>query len=133
MTTLTLVGFYTRHTIAAVCFTAGLLIWLKPYLRCRITYYCGCLRIYRTLVIIAGRSLNFRQPVGINHSTPIDVSDPAYKMLAGAMPSMSDTEREALDAGTSWWEKSYLWGRLTGKNLPITSTYFIKKRTVFYR
>ena len=29
----------------------------------------------------------------------------AYKTLANAMPSMSTTEREALDAGTSWWEK----------------------------
>ena len=38
------------------------------------------------------------------------ISDPAYKMLAGAMPSMSDTEREALDAGTSWWEKELFMG-----------------------
>lgn len=33
-----------------------------------------------------------------------------YKVLAGAMPSMSDTEREALDAGTSWWEKELFMG-----------------------
>lgn len=33
------------------------------------------------------------------------ISQPAYKTLANAMPSMSSTEREALDAGTSWWEK----------------------------
>lgn len=33
-----------------------------------------------------------------------------YKILAGAMPSMSDTEREALDAGTSWWEKELFMG-----------------------
>lgn len=33
-----------------------------------------------------------------------------YKLLAGAMPSMSDTEREALDAGTSWWEKELFMG-----------------------
>ena len=26
------------------------------------------------------------------------------------MPSMSDTEREALDAGTSWWEKELFMG-----------------------
>ena len=38
------------------------------------------------------------------------ISKPAYKMLAGAMPSMSDTEREALDAGTSWWEKELFMG-----------------------
>lgn len=33
-----------------------------------------------------------------------------YKTLGGAMPSMSDTEREALDAGTSWWEKELFMG-----------------------
>ena len=33
-----------------------------------------------------------------------------YKILGGAMPSMSDTEREALDAGTSWWEKELFMG-----------------------
>lgn len=38
------------------------------------------------------------------------ISNPAYNMLAGAMPSMSDTEREALDAGTSWWEKELFMG-----------------------
>ncbi|KAF1025359.1 MAG: Acyl-coenzyme A dehydrogenase [Acinetobacter bereziniae] len=35
---------------------------------------------------------------------------PAYKTLANAMPSMSTTEREALDAGTSWWEKELFMG-----------------------
>ena len=33
-----------------------------------------------------------------------------YKVLGGAMPSMSDTEREALDAGSSWWEKELFMG-----------------------
>lgn len=38
------------------------------------------------------------------------ITKPVYKILAGAMPSMSDTEREALDAGTSWWEKELFMG-----------------------
>lgn len=38
------------------------------------------------------------------------ITKPVYKTLAGAMPSMSDTEREALDAGTSWWEKELFMG-----------------------
>ena len=45
------------------------------------------------------------------------ITKPAYKTLANAMPSMSTTEREALDAGTSWWEKSCLWGHRTGRSL----------------
>ena len=38
------------------------------------------------------------------------LTKPVYKALGGAMPSMSDTEREALDAGTSWWEKELFMG-----------------------
>ncbi|WP_338841074.1 acyl-CoA dehydrogenase [Acinetobacter lwoffii] len=38
------------------------------------------------------------------------ISKPAYKALANAMPSISLTEREALDSGTSWWEKELFMG-----------------------
>ncbi|QIC67697.1 acyl-CoA dehydrogenase [Acinetobacter schindleri] len=38
------------------------------------------------------------------------ISKPAYKALADAMPSISPTEREALDSGTSWWEKELFMG-----------------------
>lgn len=38
------------------------------------------------------------------------IGRPAFNLLSGAMPSMSTTEREALDAGTSWWEKELFMG-----------------------
>lgn len=38
------------------------------------------------------------------------ITQPAYNILANAMPSMSSTEREALDTGTSWWEKELFMG-----------------------
>lgn len=38
------------------------------------------------------------------------ITKPAYQALANAMPTMSTTEREALDAGTSWWEKEIFMG-----------------------
>ena len=38
------------------------------------------------------------------------ITQPTYKALSQAMPSMSSTEREALDAGTSWWEKELFMG-----------------------
>ena len=38
------------------------------------------------------------------------ITQPAYQALANAMPTMSTTEREALDAGTSWWEKEIFMG-----------------------
>lgn len=36
---------------------------------------------------------------------------PVFGMLRQAMPPMSDTEREALEAGTTWWEKDLFSGR----------------------
>ncbi|GAB3289690.1 acyl-CoA dehydrogenase [Parahaliea aestuarii] len=36
---------------------------------------------------------------------------PVYGLLQKAMPPMSDTEREALEAGTTWWEKDLFSGR----------------------
>ncbi|ATO18186.1 acyl-CoA dehydrogenase [Acinetobacter sp. LoGeW2-3] len=38
------------------------------------------------------------------------ITRPAYKALANAMPSISSTEREALESGTSWWEKELFMG-----------------------
>lgn len=38
------------------------------------------------------------------------ISRPAFNLLSNAMPSMSTTEREALEAGTSWWEKELFMG-----------------------
>ncbi|MCP8900010.1 acyl-CoA dehydrogenase [Gilvimarinus xylanilyticus] len=39
------------------------------------------------------------------------LSDPAYHFLQKAMPPMSVTEREAMEAGTTWWEKDLFSGR----------------------
>ena len=39
------------------------------------------------------------------------VSEPVRRTLAKMMPEMSDTEREALEAGTTWWEKELFSGR----------------------
>ncbi|MCG2921711.1 acyl-CoA dehydrogenase, partial [Escherichia coli] len=38
------------------------------------------------------------------------ITKPAYKTLANSMPSISTTELEALEAGTSWWEKELFRG-----------------------
>ncbi|MCG6036967.1 acyl-CoA dehydrogenase [Acinetobacter baumannii] len=38
------------------------------------------------------------------------ITKPAYKTLANSMPSISITEQEALEAGTSWWEKELFMG-----------------------
>ncbi|WP_445404616.1 acyl-CoA dehydrogenase [Acinetobacter vivianii] len=55
------------------------------------------------------------------------ISRPAFKVLSNAMPSMSTTEREALDAGTSWWEKELFmgapdWEKFDQYPYPVLST-----------
>ena len=61
------------------------------------------------------------------------ITQPAYKTLANSMPSISTTEQEALEAGTSWWEKNYLWGHPIGLNLKIPLPNLVSRRTKFYR
>ncbi|MDX5363067.1 MAG: acyl-CoA dehydrogenase [Pseudazoarcus pumilus] len=39
------------------------------------------------------------------------LSDPAFRVFRKAMPPMSQTERDALDAGTVWWEGDLFSGR----------------------
>lgn len=56
------------------------------------------------------------------------ITKPAYKTLANAMPTMSVTEREALDAGTSWWEKTCLWGHRTGPSLKAILTLLFRQK-----
>lgn len=39
------------------------------------------------------------------------LSDPAFKMFKKVLPPLSDTEREAMEAGSVWWD-----GELFGGN-----------------
>ncbi|MDO3388096.1 acyl-CoA dehydrogenase [Gilvimarinus sp. SDUM040013] len=39
------------------------------------------------------------------------ITEPAYQFLQKAMPPMSVTEREAMEAGTTWWEKDLFSGK----------------------
>lgn len=43
-------------------------------------------------------------------------SAPALRIFRSVMPAMSRTEKEAIDAGTTWWEGDLFRGLLTGKN-----------------
>ena len=49
------------------------------------------------------------------------------------MPSISTTEQEALEAGTSWWEKELFMGLQIGLNLKNILSYTFTRRTKFYR
>src|SRR5690606_15294955 len=39
------------------------------------------------------------------------ISDPVFRAFRKAMPPMSQTERDALDAGSVWWEGQLFSGR----------------------
>lgn len=44
------------------------------------------------------------------------ISAPVFKGFRKVMPPMSRTEKEAIDAGTTWWEGDLFQEILTGKN-----------------
>lgn len=39
------------------------------------------------------------------------ISKPVFSMIAGVMPSISSTEQQALESGTTWWEKDIFNGK----------------------
>ena len=55
------------------------------------------------------------------------ISKPVYGLLSKTMPSISDTEREALEAGSTWWEKELFcgkpdWQMYNGISLPTLTS-----------
>ncbi|PNK60271.1 acyl-CoA dehydrogenase [Psychrobacter sp. FDAARGOS_221] len=113
MTTLSLVGFFILAILLQLL--ALLVVFLYGFSRT----LGSALLIITAIVaaVIAPWSLLLGVPIILGCLvvliTPLRqslISKPVYKMLANAMPSMSDTEREALDAGTSWWEKELFMG-----------------------
>ncbi|WP_461480842.1 acyl-CoA dehydrogenase [Porticoccus sp.] len=85
-----------------------------------LTFYSGAmwLLLFPTLVLTAILNLP-----GWRHRTLVK---PAFQLLRRAMPSMSKTEREALEAGTTWWEKELFsgqpdWAMFAGIDLPQLS------------
>lgn len=44
------------------------------------------------------------------------ISAPVFRGFRKVMPPMSRTEKEAIDAGTTWWEGDLFQASLTGKN-----------------
>lgn len=48
------------------------------------------------------------------------ISAPVFRTFRKVMPPMSRTEKEAIDAGTTWWEGDLFQGNLTGKNYITT-------------
>ena len=113
MTTLTLVGFF----ILAILLQLFALLLVFLYGLSRTAGAALIIIIAVVAAIIAPWSLLLGVPLIIGSLLVLIpplrqslISNTAYNTLAGAMPSMSDTEREALDAGTSWWEKELFMG-----------------------
>ncbi|MCB1690056.1 MAG: acyl-CoA dehydrogenase [Halioglobus sp.] len=54
------------------------------------------------------------------------LTEPVYRLLRRSLPAMSSTEKEALEAGTTWWEKDLFsgspdWGKFDRIALPQLS------------
>jgi acyl-CoA dehydrogenase len=45
------------------------------------------------------------------------ISKPIFSWARGVLPAMSDTEREALEAGDVWWDADLFAGNPTGSKL----------------
>lgn len=70
-----------------------------------LTFYCGLmwLLLIPTLLVVAILNIpQWRKQLLIK---------PTYQLLKRTMPSMSKTEQEALEAGTTWWEKELFSGQ----------------------
>ena len=56
------------------------------------------------------------------------LSRPAFSMFKKILPAMSTTEKEALDAGTTWWEETYSLENQIGINFQaIQNQPYLKK------
>ncbi|WP_269499977.1 acyl-CoA dehydrogenase [Castellaniella sp. S9] len=70
------------------------------------------LLILLLLVLVAAAFLIGREDLRIRH-----LSRPLYRVFRKILPRMSDTEREALEAGTVWWEGELFRGRPSARAL----------------
>ena len=73
-------------------------------------------------VIIA--ALVFAPVLVIFNSTSLRkklVTAPVFKGFKAVLPPMSDTEREALEAGSTWWEAEMFRGKPDGSTCSISS------------
>ncbi len=57
-----------------------------------------------SLVIIWALFLSIIVPLNMPHIRQKYISQPLLEFMRGAMPNISKTEQEALDAGKTWWE-----------------------------
>lgn len=97
---LVLVVFYRRlsaHSGAVVIALGWLLLGLSSPI---FLHPLSLLILFAVLAVLLFKPLRVRI-----------LSAPAMAALKKMMPPMSDTEREALDAGTTWWEKELFSGR----------------------
>jgi len=64
-----------------------------------------------TLVIIWALFLAIVVPLNLPHIRQTYISEPLLNFMRNAMPSISKTEQEALDAGKTWWEVDLFSGK----------------------
>ncbi|HEX9810508.1 MAG TPA: acyl-CoA dehydrogenase [Burkholderiales bacterium] len=80
-----------------------------------LTYYCpvagsSLIALWAAFVLIAA-------PLNIPPLRRVLLSNAVFKIFRRLLPPVSDTEREALEAGTVWWEAEFFTGRPRWKRL----------------
>jgi acyl-CoA dehydrogenase len=106
-----------------VAFGALLLGWLLAYHRANAILWSGAMLFVTALAYMltgipgwllagaAGLALVFGVVGGIKPLRRALVTRPIFRLYKRILPQMSDTEREALEAGTVWWDKDLFTGR----------------------
>ncbi|MEQ8315347.1 MAG: acyl-CoA dehydrogenase [Gammaproteobacteria bacterium] len=111
-----LVMVYQGAGLAAI--SAGLLFYAVIYA------YFGNASWWLITFVIA--SLLLILPLNVKAFRRNRITKPLFKLFRQVLPSMSDTEREALEAGTVWWEGELFsgkpnWKKLTSMAAPTLS------------
>lgn len=100
-------AFFLLSSLVWTLFIGAVLLTLTLFLPVSVFLLC----LYWLLFIAAVSVTHLR------HLRQRYIVKPAVAKLKKQMPSISNTEREAIEAGNPWWEKELLCGRPNWKNL----------------
>ena len=104
---------YQRATLKAAAVVSGLLFFIYLIFGSGSWFWTGILLISSLILGLLSID-NFRKN---------NISKPLFSWYKSALPPISETEREAIDAGTVWWEGELFtgnpdWEKLLGAGLP---------------
>ena len=88
----------------AAYFRASLITWSLVLGAAVLVFHFIAGASQATLITVWAVYLLIVLPLNIRFLRRLILGGPIYKAMAGVMPTISQTEQEALDAGDVWWE-----------------------------